>query len=80
MSRSKKELAQMTQLGSQSTRYVYDYDPSLLERFSNKHPSDDYMVMLNCPEFTSARKQASPISRKSASRIFLTNILSNLSR
>ena len=53
MSRSKKELAQMTQLGSQSTRYVYDYDPSLLERFSNKHPSDDYMVMLNCPEFTS---------------------------
>ena len=53
MSRSKKELAQMTQLGSQSTRYVYDYDLSLLERFSNKHPSDDYMVMLNCPESTS---------------------------
>ena len=53
MSRSKKELAQITQLGSQSTRYVYDYDPGLLERFSNKHPSEDYMVMLNCPEFTS---------------------------
>ena len=53
MSRSKEELAQIAQLGSQSTRYVYDYDPGLLERFENKHPSDDYMVMLNCPEFTS---------------------------
>ena len=53
MGRSKEELAQMTQLGSQGTRYVYDYNPRLLERFSNKHPETDYLVMLNCPEFTS---------------------------
>ena len=53
MSRSKKELAQLGQLGSQSTHYVYDYDPGLLERFENKHPGQDYLVMLNCPEFTS---------------------------
>ena len=53
MSRSKEELAKIAQLGSKSTQYVYDYDPKLLERFENKHPSDDYMVMLNCPEFTS---------------------------
>ena len=41
MSRSKAELESITQLGSQSTRYVYDYDPGLLERFDNKHPGDD---------------------------------------
>jgi len=51
MSRSKKELAQLEQLGSQSTHYTYDYNPGLLESFENKH-DDDYMVMLNCPEFT----------------------------
>ena len=52
MSRSKEELAQITQLGSQTTQYFCDYNPNLLERFSNQHPEDDYMVMLNCPEFT----------------------------
>ena len=53
MSRSKEELEQIVQLGSQKTQYIYDYDPKLLERFTNKHPEADYMVMLNCPEFTS---------------------------
>ena len=53
MSRSKEELERIVQLGSGSTHYVYDYDPALLERFDNKHPDNDYMVMLNCPEFTS---------------------------
>ena len=53
MSRSKEELEQIVQLGSQATKYIYDYDPKLLERFTNKHPEADYMVMLNCPEFTS---------------------------
>ena len=52
MSRSKEELAQITQLGSQTTQVISDYNPKLLERFSNQHPEDDYMVMLNCPEFT----------------------------
>ena len=53
MSRSKEELEKIVQLGSKATQYIYDYAPELLERFTNKHPKSDYMVMLNCPEFTS---------------------------
>jgi len=53
MSRGKKELAQLVHLGAQSTQYGFDYAPELLERFANKHPDNDYLVMLNCPEFTS---------------------------
>ena len=30
-----------------------DYDPSVLESFSNQHPEYDYFVKFNCPEFTS---------------------------
>ena len=33
--------------------YIFDYDPSLLETFENKHPNNDYFVKFNCPEFTS---------------------------
>lgn len=40
-------------LGSGHTEYKTDYDPSLLEKFPNKHVDNDYMVTLNCPEFTS---------------------------
>lgn len=43
----------LTKLGSKSTSYTTDYDPSLLESFSNKHPEYDYFVKFNCPEFTS---------------------------
>ena len=50
MSRTKEELAQITQLGSQPPQVICDYDPKLLERFSNQHPENDYMVMLNCPD------------------------------
>ena len=53
MSRTKEELEGVTLLGEKNTRYEYDYTPELLERFPNKHPDNDYMVMLNCPEFTS---------------------------
>lgn len=52
MSRTKEELEGVTMLGNQHTRYSYDYEPDLLERFPNKHPYRDYMVTLNCPEFT----------------------------
>jgi len=34
------------------TKYSQDYDPSVLETFSNKHPDNDYWVRFNCPEFT----------------------------
>ena len=53
MSRSEKELDGVTLLGNQNTKYTYDYNPKLLEKFPNKHSENDYMVMLNCPEFTS---------------------------
>ena len=34
------------------TAYRQDYDPSVLETFSNQHPENDYWVRFNCPEFT----------------------------
>ena len=48
-----REKEGLTHLGSQNTKYTFDYDPGLLERFSNKHPGNDYFVKFNCPEFTS---------------------------
>ena len=53
MSRTDAELEGVTLLGNQNTKYTYDYCPEILERFPNKHPDNDYMVTLNCPEFTS---------------------------
>ena len=43
----------LTKLGRSGTKYIMDYDPSLLETFGNKHPDNDYYVKFNCPEFTS---------------------------
>ena len=34
----------LTLLGSKSTAYKTDYDPSVLECFTNKHPDNDYFV------------------------------------
>ncbi len=48
-----REKEGLTQLGSQGTKYSTDYNPGVLERFSNKHPGNDYFVKFNCPEFTS---------------------------
>ena len=53
MSRTKEELQGVTSLGNKHTTYTFDYDPSLLETFVNKHPDRDYFVKFNCPEFTS---------------------------
>ncbi|MBR5940808.1 MAG: NADPH-dependent 7-cyano-7-deazaguanine reductase QueF [Neisseriaceae bacterium] len=53
MARNIDELKGVNLLGQNKTEYVYDYNPSLLERFSNKHKENDYRVVLNCPEFTS---------------------------
>ena len=36
----------------QKTHYSTDYDPSVLESFTNQHPDYDYWVRFNCPEFT----------------------------
>ena len=51
--RSKNELAGVTLLGATKTVYPSGYSPEILERFPDKHPGRDYMVTLNCPEFTS---------------------------
>ncbi|WP_163971904.1 preQ(1) synthase [Oceanobacillus halotolerans] len=46
------ELTDITLLGSQGTKYAFDYTPEVLETFDNKHPNRDYFVKFNCPEFT----------------------------
>ena len=51
--RNKKELEGVSLLGNQNTHYQYDYDPSVLETFINKHQDNDYIVTFTCPEFTS---------------------------
>jgi len=53
MSRNEQELKGVTLLGNQNTRYNYDYTPEVLEVFENKHPENEYLVTLDCPEFTS---------------------------
>lgn len=42
----------LTLLGAARGRAPADYDPSILECFSNRHPELDAMVTLRCPEFT----------------------------
>lgn len=51
--RQKEEMQDVTLLGNQGVAYQFDYDPSILESFDNKHPDNDYWVKFNCPEFTS---------------------------
>ena len=42
----------LTLLGGAKRVAPKDYDPSILECFSNRHPELDSMVTLRCPEFT----------------------------
>jgi len=53
MPRTDQELQGVTLLGNQGTSYPTDYAPQLLETFENKHPDNEYVVTLDCPEFTS---------------------------
>lgn len=39
-------------LGNQATQYPDKYNPAVLESFANKFPENDYVVELDCPEFT----------------------------
>ena len=48
-----RENDNLTKLGSGTTEYIFTYDPTLLECFSNHHREYDYFVKVNCPEFTS---------------------------
>lgn len=49
---SRDEEKSLTLLGNQKVKYPTDYEPSLLETFENRHPENEYLVTLNCPEFT----------------------------
>lgn len=51
--RTAEQLQGVTLLGSKATEYPTDYNPSLLQSFKNLHPERDYLVTLDCPEFTS---------------------------
>lgn len=51
--RSESELKGVTLLGSNSTNYSQDYDPSILESFPNKNPSSEAWTTFICTEFTS---------------------------
>lgn len=53
MPRTQEELNGVTLLGNQGTKYEFAYTPEVLETFENKHPENDYLVTLDCPEFTS---------------------------
>ncbi len=53
MSRTQQELQGVSLLGNQGTAYEFDYRPDVLEAFINKHPEGEYLVTLDCPEFTS---------------------------
>ena len=50
--RSEQELEGVTLLGNAGTQYASDYAPEVLETFVNKHPGREYLVTLDCPEFT----------------------------
>lgn len=52
MSRTESELSGVSLLGNQRVKYPTDYAPELLESFKNKHTENEYLVTLNCPEFT----------------------------
>ena len=43
----------LTKLGNRNVKYESEYNPDVLESFSNRHPGNDYFVKFNCPEFTS---------------------------
>ena len=43
----------LTLLGAGATHYPASPDKARLESFKNTHPSRDYWITLDCPEFTS---------------------------
>lgn len=51
--RTKKQLDELAKLGAQSTQYLQQYEPKLLEAFANHHPGKDAWTSLVCTEFTS---------------------------
>lgn len=52
MAQQHHDIKDLQQLGKE-TRYVFEYDSSVLESVPNPHPQRDYFIKFNCPEFTS---------------------------
>lgn len=50
--RTEAETKDISLLGNKDVQYAFNYQPSILETFENKHPNRDYWVKFNCPEFT----------------------------
>ena len=51
-----QDLSEVTLLGNQNTKYKFDYDPSILEKFEKKFEDtvyDEQLVNLDCFEFCS---------------------------
>ena len=66
-----EDLKDVTLLGNQNTKYLFEYSPEILEVFDNNHPNRDYFVKFNCPEFTSlCRKQDNQILQQFILAIF----------
>lgn len=53
MARTDQQLEGVTLLGNTGVKYPTEYSPEILETFVNKHPDNEYVVTLTCPEFTS---------------------------
>ncbi|MFJ7934920.1 preQ(1) synthase [Sporosarcina sp. NPDC096371] len=51
--RDEATLNDLTLLGNQNTKYLYEYNPGILESVDSMHVDRDYFVKFNCPEFTS---------------------------
>ncbi|WP_318614311.1 preQ(1) synthase [Sporosarcina sp. YIM B06819] len=51
--RDEATLSDLTLLGNQNTKYLYEYNPGVLESVDSMHVNRDYFVKFNCPEFTS---------------------------
>ena len=48
-----RDLNGVSLLGNQNTKYLTEYDPSVLEKFKNQHIGSDDVVSLDCFEFSS---------------------------
>lgn len=53
MSELQQNLEGVNLLGNQNTKYKYEYDPSILEKFENNHRDSDDIVSLDAFEFCS---------------------------
>lgn len=71
--RNKEEMKDVTLLGNKNNKYEFDYDPSVLETFENKHQGRDYFVKFNCPSLHHyVRLQSNPTLLLSIFHIFQT--------